>query len=74
MVTVFSKANCQPCRLTKMALDRGGVEYVERRVDEDPEALATIKELGYLQVPVVLTQAGEHWSGLNPDKIGQLVN
>lgn len=68
MVTVYTKNSCHPCKITKEILDKQGVTYRERRVDEDPEALAELKEIGYLQVPVVV--AGEdHWSGLNPDKI-----
>ena len=70
-VIVYAKNQCQPCLLTKRAFDRNGVKYVEKWVDEDPEALAEIKALGYLQVPVVV--AGDvHWSGLNPDLINSL--
>lgn len=72
MVTVYSKDNCQPCRLTKMALDRKGVPYEEKRVDLDDEALTELKELGYLQAPVVVTSEGDSWSGLRPDKIDAL--
>lgn len=67
-VVVYAKNQCQPCRLTKRAFDRNGVKYVEKWVDQDPEALAEIKALGYLQVPVVV--AGDvHWSGFRPDLI-----
>ena len=72
MVTVFTKSSCHPCRLTKRALEIRGIDYVERRVDQDPEALAEIKELGYLQVPVVVAADGSHWSGLQPDRINAL--
>lgn len=72
MVVVYSKNQCQPCRLTKMALERRGVEFIEKRVDEDPRALEEIKNLGYLQVPVVVAADGSHWSGLNPEKINSL--
>lgn len=72
MVTVFSKSNCHPCKITKKVLTERGVEFEERLVDEDPEALAEIKKMGYLQVPVVVTPE-DHWSGLNPDKLDSLV-
>lgn len=72
MVTVYSKSNCYPCQITKKVLTDQGVKFSEKRVDEDPEALAEIKQLGYLQVPVVLTAEGEHWSGLQPDRIKAL--
>lgn len=72
MVIVYTKSSCQPCRLTKRAFESKGVEFIEKRVDEDPEALAEIKELGYLRVPVVVAPDGSHWSGLQPERINAL--
>ena len=40
-------------------------------LSEDQTALETVKELGYLQAPVVVTD-GDHWSGFRPDKIDEL--
>lgn len=71
MVTVFTKDNCQPCRLTLRKLDSKGVEYRVRNIEEDPTAISEIKELGYLQAPVVVTD-NDHWSGLNPTKLDAL--
>lgn len=71
-VTVYTKDNCQPCRLTKMALNRKGISITEKAVDKDPSALEEIKALGFLQVPVVVTPDGDAWSGLRPDKIAAL--
>lgn len=73
MVTVFSKPSCVQCTATYRALDSKGIEYTIRDMSEDADALAMVKELGYLQAPVVLTPDGEHWSGFRPDKIGQLL-
>lgn len=71
MVTVLSKPACVQCTATYRALDSAGVEYEIKDLSQDPEALALVKELGYLQAPVVI--AGEdHWSGFRPDKISQL--
>lgn len=39
-------------------------------MDEDPEALALAKELGFLQAPVVIS-GKESWSGFRPDLIAQ---
>ena len=55
--------------MSKKLLKREGKEYVEIDITEDADGLAKIKELGYLQAPVVITDTGEHWSGFNPDKI-----
>lgn len=49
-----------------------GVEYETRDITEDGEALITVKNLGYLSAPVILTEIGEHWNGFRPDLIGQL--
>lgn len=48
-----------------------GIEWVERDMEKDPEALALAKELGYLQAPVVIS-GDDHWSGFRPDKISEL--
>lgn len=72
MVTVFTKPDCPQCVFTKKKLDELGIEYVLRDVMEDGEALRTVKSLGYLAAPVVLTEIGDHWSGFRPDRINQL--
>ena len=72
MVTVFTKNFCQPCRLTKDTLKRKGVEFVERNVEDDPEAYEAVKALGYQSVPVVVAPDGSHWNGLRPDLLGAL--
>lgn len=70
-VTVYTKPSCVQCSATYRALESKGIEYNVRDVSEDSEALQTVKELGYLQAPVVVTEE-EHWSGFRPDKIDQL--
>ena len=72
LVTVYSKDNCQGCNLTKKLLDRRGVRYEEERIDQDPKALERVKELGYLQAPVVVAPDGSHWSGFRPDLLDTL--
>ena len=72
MVIVYSKADCSGCKLTKLALDNKKIEYKEERIDLNPEALAKVKELGYLAAPVVVAPDGTHWSGFRPDKIDTL--
>lgn len=73
MVILYTKPGCQPCRLTKIQLEAKGVEFVARDVTEKPEHMAEVKDLGYLQVPVVYDDAtGEHWSGLQPARLNEL--
>lgn len=72
MVTVFTSPSCQPCRISKKILNDLGVEFVERDVSTDLEALEMAKNLGYNSSPVVLLDTGEHWQGLDPDRLKAL--
>ncbi|MCG7308309.1 glutaredoxin-like protein NrdH [Brachybacterium sp. ACRRE] len=67
-ITVYSKPMCVQCDATKRALAKSGVDFEVVDMAEDAAALAHVKELGYVQAPVV--EAGEdRWSGFRPDKI-----
>ena len=60
---------CTKCMATKRWLKRHGIEYQYTNVDEDPEGLAFVHELGALEVPVVVWSdetthgANGWWSG-----------
>jgi glutaredoxin-like protein NrdH len=72
-VVLYSKPNCQPCRMTKRKLDAAGIYYTEVDVTTDETALAYVKEtLGYTGAPVVYVSTLEgdvHWYGLDVDRI-----
>ncbi|GAA1806602.1 glutaredoxin-like protein NrdH [Agromyces neolithicus] len=72
-VTVYTKPSCVQCNATYRALDSKGIEYEVLDLSVDETALAQVKELGYLQAPVVITDEG-HWSGFRPDKIDELAS
>lgn len=70
-VTVYSKPSCVQCTATYRALDQKGVEYTIVDLSQDENAYNTVRDMGYMQVPVVV--AGEdHWMGFRPDKINGL--
>ena len=71
-VTVYSKPACVQCTMTTRALDAQGIEYQIFDVTADDKALQTVKDLGYMQAPVVIA-GDDHWSGFRPDLIGRLV-
>lgn len=71
MITVYTKPSCVQCTATYRALDKHGIKYETVDISQDGDALLTIKELGYLQAPVVVTEL-EHWSGFRPDLIEAL--
>lgn len=70
-IIVYSKPLCVQCDATKRALDKADLAYETVDITEDPEALAHVKSLGYVQAPVVITEDG-HWSGFRPDKIKEV--
>lgn len=70
-ITVYTKPSCVQCTATYRALDSKGIEYDVLDLSQDEAALETVKGLGYLQAPVVVTD-DEHWSGFRPDKISEL--
>ena len=70
-VTVYTKPSCVQCTATYRALNARGIEFEIFDVSVDEKALEAVKELGYLQAPVVIAD-DEHWSGFRPDKIDEL--
>ncbi len=72
MVTVFSSPTCYPCRFTKEILDDLEVDFMDRDVTTDEEAAEIVRKLGYKGVPVVVLDNGDHWQGLDPDRLKAL--
>ena len=72
-VTLYTKPSCVPCTATYRALDSKGIEYEIFDLSVDEKALEAVKELGYMQAPVVITDQ-DHWSGFRPDKISELAD
>jgi len=74
---IYTKPNCQPCRMTKRKLDANGIYYTEVDVTKDETALAYIKDdLGYTGAPVVYvstTEGDHHWYGLNVALLNQYI-
>lgn len=77
-ITVFTKPACVQCISTKRWLDKLDIEYdtVDISLPENADALAKIKDLGYMAAPVVTVETpGEddkHWYGFRPDLIEPL--
>lgn len=71
MITLYSKPGCVQCNATVRSLDNAKLQYSTIDVSKDEQALELIKAMGYMQVPVVVTD-NDHWSGFRPDKIDAL--
>lgn len=73
MVTVYSKLNCQPCKMTKRYLDKANIPYTEVSLEElSEDELSEILALGHSSAPVVITATGESFSGYRPDMLKKL--
>lgn len=59
-VTVYSKYNCKNCKRTKRMLKFSHIDYNEKNVEDDPEALKYVKEtLGFTNLPVIVADGVE---------------
>lgn len=75
-VTVISREGCQPCVATHRRLAKLHVDYTS--VDaSDETAIAQARELGHLELPVVIVSDGngviDSWAGFSPDRLTALV-
>ena len=71
-ITIFSKNNCMQCRMTKKLLDKEGADYQEINIDERPEMIDYVKDLGFSAAPVI--KAGDIiFSGFQPAKLKEII-
>jgi len=73
MITVYSKPACVQCEQTKKLLTKNGLEFDTVDITEDVDAYNTVVEMGFMSVPVVITD-DDAWAGFQPDKINGLVD
>lgn len=71
-ITVYTTANCVQCNSTKRYLDKHDVAYQTVDLNEDAEAMAMVKELGYTAAPVVIA-GDKHWSGFRIERLKNLI-
>lgn len=71
-ITVFTKNNCMPCKMTKKFLTENGVDFEEINIEEQPEKVDYVKSLGFSAAPVI--EAGDVvFSGFQPAKLKELL-
>ena len=71
-ITIFSKNNCMQCKMTKKLLDKEGADYQEINIDERPEMIDYVKDLGFSAAPVI--KAGDIiFSGFQPAKLKEII-
>lgn len=68
---------CFGCKKTKELFDAAGVQFTAVDITTNAKAFEYItEELAYSQLPVVIYEkdgSEDHWSGLNPTKIAQVI-
>ena len=69
MTVLYTKPGCVQCNATARKFDSTGIEYTAIDLTQDQAALGRMKELGYLQAPVIYVDENIHWSGYQPDLI-----
>lgn len=72
MIRLYSKPGCQPCKATKRALDKLGIEYEQFDVTTDPSAAEAAAGYGYTSLPIVVVDENTHWGGHCPSKLEKL--
>lgn len=72
-VTVYSTPGCKFCKKTKNFLDEHDVEYEEKNVAEDSEALENmVKTSGQKGVPVTVVD-DDHIVGFEENKLREML-
>lgn len=70
-ITIYTRNNCIQCHATKKAMESRNMDVVTINLDDHPEAIASLREQGFRQLPVVITEQ-ESWCGFRPDMINRL--
>ncbi|MDI7660184.1 glutaredoxin-like protein NrdH [Cronobacter universalis] len=70
-ITIYTRNDCVQCHATKRALESRGIAFDAINLDEQPEAIDTLRAQGFRQLPVVMADALS-WSGFRPDMINRL--
>lgn len=72
-ITLFSKNNCMQCKMAKRFLADNQIAFTEINIDEQPEAIETLKAQGFQSVPVITSDAATV-VGFRPDQLRQLAS
>ena len=67
-IEVFSQPGCVPCKRGKAWLEKNGIEFVERDVTVDVQALEELGSMGYMGAPV-FRKGDEHFQGFDINKL-----
>ena len=73
VITVYTNPSCMACDATKKYLSDRNTKFETVDLSTDELALAAVKDLGYMQAPVVFVRypngSETHWNGFNPSRL-----
>ena len=70
-VILYTKDNCQACRLMKAQLDKLNVNYKVENILENEEQLEYFRSIGILQMPILTIDKTVEAFGMRVDKAKQ---
>lgn len=70
-VILYTKDNCQACRLMKAQLDKLNVNYKVENIMENEEQLEYFRSIGILQMPILTIDKTVEAFGMRVDKAKQ---
>jgi glutaredoxin len=71
-VTIFTRTTCAPCKTVKYFLQKKGVAFVEKNVDEPENAAEFAKVSDFPMVPLVLV-GDQKVQGMNLSLLSNLL-
>ena len=72
-IIVYSKPGCAHCQFTKKYLDKRGIAFEERNINENEAFLEEVRALGFQTLPVITITGEEPFTGFQPDRLEKLV-
>ncbi|MGT2744974.1 glutaredoxin-like protein NrdH [Streptococcus phocae subsp. phocae] len=73
MITLYSKNNCMPCKMTKKFLEQHQADFQEINLDEHPEKIDHVRGLGFTSAPIIESD-DVVFSGFQPAKLKELLS
>ena len=71
---LYATGSCKVCCETWMELCRRKINFEVIDPTQDDEALHFVTQvLGHTNLPVVYLDAGQHWSGHQPDRLDTMI-
>lgn len=72
-VTVYTRTTCSPCKTVKWFLDKHGVEYVEKNID-DPAIMDEFSKLTSVQMVPLVVAGDSKIQGLNLQSLKKVID